>query len=309
VDHSGFVPDVNTAGLFGINDWLEGGKRMKDDLRLDDSATGQKAQGASGAGPYFAGIDSGSATTNVVVIDANKNIVGMATAITGAKVDASAKAALAAALKQKKIMPYNVKYIIATGYGRNALRWPDSDVTEITCHAKGAHHQFPNARTVIDIGGQDSKIIQMDDDGNVVDFMMNDKCAAGTGRFLEMMAKTLGMTIQEFAKAGLQWKEDIAISSTCAVFAESEVASLIEKGKPAVDIIHGLNGSVANRVVNMIARQGADGAYVMTGGVAKNDGVVGTLSERLKEEVLKPKFPEMCGALGAALLAAESVKK
>lgn len=254
---------------------------------------------------FYVGVDSGTTTTNVVIIDENKNIVSMATTLTGARVDSNAMAALGAAMKQKKIARSQIKCIIATGYGRNALRWPDRDITEITCHAKGAYHLFPKARTVIDVGGQDSKLIQLDDEGNVFDFLMNDRCATGTGRFLEMMGHTLNRSIEEMSRLGVEWDEDISISSSCAVFAESEVRSLINQNKSEKDIIHAINGAVANKIVNMIARQGAGGAFVMTGGVAKNDGIISVLSQRLGENVLRASYPEMCGALGAALYAQE----
>jgi predicted CoA-substrate-specific enzyme activase len=275
---------------------------------VPEAEEARRDEGASAPKSYFAGVDSGSTTTNVVILDDEGNVRGMSSVPTGGKVDQSAKKALGAALAQAKIMPMNVKYIVSTGYGRSALRWPDKDITEITCHARGAHQLYPEAATVIDIGGQDSKIIQLDGEGGVSDFMMNDKCAAGTGRFLEMMASTLDITMEEFIAAGLEWNEDIVISSMCAVFAESEVVSLIAREKAVSDIVHGLNNSVAKRVINMIARQGADGPYVMTGGVAKNNGVANALSEALHEDVLIPRNPEYCGAFGAAHFALEMGK-
>lgn len=255
---------------------------------------------------YYVGVDSGASTTNVVIINSDGKIVGMAMALTGAKVDSGAMAALGAAMKQCKIGRPQINYIVSTGYGRNALRWPDQDINEIVCQARGAFEQFPDARTIIDIGGQDSAIIQIDDQGNVYDFLMNDQCASGSGRFLEMMSKTLGLKIEDFTNAGLKWNEDITISSTCAVFAENEVINLIAQQKNVSDIIHGLNGAIVNRIINMIARQGADGDYVITGGVAKNDGIMNELSQRLNAKVFRPKFPEMNGAYGAALLAKEA---
>ena len=269
----------------------------------------QQSSNSQYSNNYYVGVDSGASTTNVVIINGDGKIVGMATAVTGAKIDSSAMAALAAAMKQCKIGRPQINYIIATGYGRNALRWPDQDINEIVCQAKGAYEQFPEARTVIDMGGQDSAIIQMDEQGNVYDFLMNDQCASGSGRFLEMMSKTLGLKIEDFTKAGLQWDEDVTISSTCAVFAENEVVNLIAQQKRVADIIHGLNGAIVNRIVNMIARQGADGKYIMTGGVAKNDGILNELAARLNDNVLRPKFPEMNGAYGAALLAKETKQR
>jgi predicted CoA-substrate-specific enzyme activase len=211
-----------------------------------------------------------------------------------------------ALVKQKKLDKELIRYTVATGCGRNVLRDADQDITEIACHAKGASYLFARAHTVIDMGGQDSKVVQIGDDGNVVDFIMNDTCAAGTGRFLEMMAEKLGVSPGEFSTLGRDWKEEVVISSMCAVFAESEVVSLIAGGGELPDIIHGINNSVANRVVGMLARARCAGAYVMTGGVARNTGVVRALSERLEEEVLVPQEPQLVGALGAALFAHEA---
>ena len=187
----------------------------------------------------------------------------------------------------------------------------DDSITEITCHAKGAHYLNPRVRTVIDIGGQDIKAISIDENGAVKNFLMNDKCAAGTGRFLEMMARTLGLSLEEMSTKGLEWKENVVISSMCTVFAESEVVSLVAQNKNVADIIHGLNVSVASKVGALAARLGKNnpGEYMMTGGVAKNKGITNALEEKLGAKLYICDEAQLCGALGAALFAYEKCKK
>jgi predicted CoA-substrate-specific enzyme activase len=261
---------------------------------------------------YYAGVYSGSTSTNVVVIDSDAVIVASATVATGSDSAAAARLALSEALGEAGIIEKEIAAIVATGYGRVSVPFAARDVTEITCHAKGAHRLVPGARTVIDIGGQDSKVIRLGPDGSVTEFSMNDKCAAGTGRFLELMADTLGMGIDEMARAGLHPGETIDISSMCAVFAESEVISLIARGKSTEDIVWGVDLAIAGRVASMAARLGAVAPYAMTGGVANNAGVVKALGERLGERsgrhdgMTVPDSPQICGALGAALIARES---
>ena len=180
-----------------------------------------------------------------------------------------------------------------------------SSVTEITCHARGANYLFPQARTIIDIGGQDSKVIRVDDSGNVENFIMNDKCAAGTGRFLEMQAKALSLSMEQMSSLGLSWKKEIHISNMCTVFAESEVVSLVAKNEAVADIIHGLNESVAAKTVSLVSRGKGRPGYCMTGGVSRNTGVVQCLEQKLKEKVLVSDRSQLCGAIGAALIGLE----
>ena len=177
----------------------------------------------------------------------------------------------------------------------------DENVTEISCHGRGAHYFNPDVRTILDIGGQDSKAIRLNENGEVVDFVMNDKCAAGTGRFLEMMARTLEMDISEMGPESLKWKEDIDISSMCSVFAESEVISLIALNKEKADIAHGLHKAIANKSYSLLKRVGLNETFMMTGGVAKNPGVVKAVEEKLGSKLFICKEPEIVGALGAAL--------
>ena len=205
---------------------------------------------------YFAGIDSGSATTDVVILDQDKTIVAKVILPTGAGASNGAQRALEEALQQAGLTQADLTATVTTGYGRGVIQAGDKSITEITCHAKGAHFLYPQVRTVIDIGGQDSKVIAIAPDGSVTNFVMNDKCAAGTGRFLEMMARTLELSLEEISTVGLQWKEEITISSMCTVFADSEVVSLVAQNKALPDIVHGLNQSVASRAAALYRRAG-----------------------------------------------------
>lgn len=255
-------------------------------------------------GKYFVGIDSGSTSTELVAIDKDKNIVKTVMVRTGANAGVGAKNALEKAGIDKN----DIAFIVATGYGRKNIDFADDNVTEITCHANGARHLYNDVKTIIDIGGQDSKVISLDNDGKVIGFVMNDKCAAGTGRFLENMAKVLELDMNTMAGIGLNYKNDLTISSMCTVFAESEVVSLIAENHSVADIVHGLNKSVAAKT-KVLANSAKDkSAIMMTGGVANNKGVVSELEKQLKTKMFIPKHPEFCGALGAALIAIDKTK-
>ena len=257
---------------------------------------------------YFAGIDSGSTSTDVVILDKGGKMVTGIILPTGAGAAAGAERALDEALAQAKLKREDIDAIVTTGYGRTAIAEGDKSITEITCHARGAHFLDPTVRTVIDIGGQDSKVIRLDENGNVVNFVMNDKCAAGTGRFLEMMARTMEMDLDQMSHTGLNYKEDITISSMCTVFAESEVVSLIAQNKPTDDIVHGLNKAVASKTAALAKRVGGEERYMMTGGVSKNKGLVKTLEEKLGTTLVVSDQAQLCGALGAALFARDLVQ-
>lgn len=293
----------------------QGGGQMKTRLEafFENALSGIKKEAdhadiLSGDNSYYAGIDSGSTSTNAVIIDNKKNIVSFAVIPTGTKVGESAEKAFDEALKKSDLEKEQIKNIVATGYGRSKIHFRGKDVTEITCHAKGAYFLDPTVRTIIDVGGQDSKIIRLDHDGNVLDFVMNDKCAAGTGRFIEMMAQSLQLSLEEMSTYGAKWTEEVVISNMCSVFAQSEVVSLIAEDKKLEDIVHGINKSVASKVVAIGKRVKMEGAYMMTGGVARNVGVLRAIEEKLGEKVIVPKEPDICGALGAALLATEILK-
>ena len=259
---------------------------------------------AMGTG-YFAGIDSGSTSTDVVVLNSRKEIVSSVILPTGAGAAMGAERALEEALKQANLQRDEIDAIVTTGYGRSAIQTGDKSITEITCHARGAHHLDASVRTVIDIGGQDSKVICLDENGTVVNFVMNDKCAAGTGRFLEMMAHTMEMSLDELSQRGLYYHEDVTISSMCTVFAESEVVSLIAQNKATDDIVHGLNKAVAAKTLSLVKRAGGRERYMMTGGVSKNQGLVKTLEEKLETQLIISEHAQLCGALGAALFAVD----
>ena len=256
---------------------------------------------------YTLGIDSGSTSTNAVILDENRQIKAFSVVRTGAKSSQSADAALADVLKKAGLDREDISLIVSTGYGRVSIPFADKNVTEISCHGKGAHLLFPDVHTILDIGGQDSKAIRLNDNGEVADFVMNDKCAAGTGRFLEMMARSLEISIDELGPVSLQSKENIEISSMCSVFAESEVISLIAQNKEIADIAHGIHKAIAGKAMSLLKRVGLNPGYMMTGGVAKNPGVVAVLEEQLGEKLHIYEEPEIVGALGAALYGLEEI--
>ena len=246
------------------------------------------------------GIDSGSTTTKGALFDGTQ-VVRTAILPTSANPRESILA-----LYHQLHSP-EVTFTVSTGYGRDLLEEADQKVTEITCHARGAAYLNPATRVVVDIGGQDSKVILLDNGLNVVDFLMNDKCAAGTGRFIEVMMRILEedlASIDEFVVG----KHPVNISSMCTVFAESEVVSLIADNHSAADIVHGLNQSVAAKTAALASRAGAKGPYMMTGGVARNRGVTEALEARLGAPLWLPPEPDLCGALGAALFALDSIQ-
>ena len=258
---------------------------------------------------YFAGIDSGSATTDVVILDQDRTIVAKVILPTGAGASNGAQRALDQALQQAGLTQADLTATVTTGYGRGVIQTGDKSVTEITCHAKGAHFLHPAVRTVIDIGGQDSKVIRIEPDGSVANFVMNDKCAAGTGRFLDVMARVLEVKVEELGDLGDKSTKEVGISSTCTVFAESEVISQLAMGTDKCDIIHGIHKSVAGRVSGLCHRIGVRDDVVMTGGVAQNHGIVKALQEQLGHEIHTTPLTQYNGALGAALFAYQKALK
>jgi predicted CoA-substrate-specific enzyme activase len=253
----------------------------------------------------FAGIDVGSLSTDVVLLDGDRDLAGAAIITTGASIRKAAREALDAALSAACASAGEIVFTVATGYGRDRVEFADHRLTEITCHAKGARHLFPGALTVLDIGGQDSKVIRLGHDGKVVDFAMNDKCAAGTGRFLDVMARTLEMDLEEMGKRSLLAARSLQVSSTCTVFAESEVISLIASGAAPDDIAWGVHLAISERIAALAERLGVAPPAVMTGGVAKNPAARKALEERFRLKFLLPEEPQLVGALGAALVALE----
>lgn len=257
---------------------------------------------------YAAGIDSGSSSTDAVIMDAEMNILGRAVVPTGAGASNGAHMALSMVLEEAGLKPEDITVAVTTGYGRNNIDADAKVVTEITCHARGAAFLAPGTRTVIDIGGQDSKVILIDEKGSVQNFIMNDKCAAGTGRFLEMQARTMQISMDDMSRLGIEWKNEVSISSMCTVFAESEVVSLIADNTPVPDIIHGLNNAIAQKTIGLVKRLGGQETYLLTGGVAQNKGVVKCLEKKLGAPVFVSPDSQLCGAIGAALIALESVE-
>lgn len=251
-----------------------------------------------------AGIDIGSITAETVILQDNQ-MLSSSIVPTGANSRTAAERSLTAALKQASLRQEDLAAIITTGYGRASFPSATKMITEITCHARGAFFVYPETRTVIDIGGQDSKVIRLDKQGRNVDFQMNDKCAAGTGRFLEVMARALEVKLEDLGRLSRSAQRTIKISSMCTVFAESEVVSLIAENQPQEVIIRGLHDAIADRILGMIRRVGVEEKVTLTGGVAKNEGVVQALEERLEVRVFVPPEPQIIGALGAALLARE----
>lgn len=251
----------------------------------------------------YAGIDSGSRTIKLVLYDAVKGDM-IARAIRDQGIDqADLSASLyRETLREKLGSAAAVAGSVATGYGRNALEFADAAVTEITCHAVGVLRLHPEARTIVDIGGEDSKVIRLNDAGRVQDFVMNDRCAAGTGRFLEIVARRLEGDLDEVARAAADSSDPAAISSMCVVFAETEIVGLLASGVPRQDIMAGVQASVASRVAGMVGNRGRGPVY-LTGGVARIPGMAGALSRALGQPVAVARHPQFTGALGAAILA------
>lgn len=253
-----------------------------------------------------AGIDIGSITTEALLYDKDKGVVSYTILPTGPDSKKTAEAALEKALAQPSKGASDLSYIIATGCGRKRAAFANSATTEITCIAKGVNFLFPKARTIIDIGGQDTKVIRIDEKGRVTEFEMNDKCAAGTGRFIEVMAKALNVDLEKIGDLSLKYSKELAISSICTVFAESEVISLVSEGEGLEDILYGIHKAIAGRTMGLCNRLGgAEGEVVMTGGVAKNAGVVKALENTLNTKLTIYAEPQIIGALGAAILASE----
>jgi predicted CoA-substrate-specific enzyme activase len=256
-------------------------------------------------GSLVAGIDVGAATAKAVILSDGK-VLGYAVSPTGHDVKSVTGRVIRSALEKGGLSPSidSIRYVVSTGYGRGSVEFADKTVTEIICHAKGAHFLRPSTRFVVDIGGQDSKAIEVSPEGTVTNFIMNDKCAAGTGRFLEVMAQVLEVgSIDEMGPLALSSREPCTISSTCTVFAETEVVVLRGEGNDRKDLIAGVHRAVSSRVAAMASRLKIKPDAVFTGGVAKNSGVKHYLEEELGITLHVPDEPQIVGALGAALFA------
>jgi predicted CoA-substrate-specific enzyme activase len=255
---------------------------------------------------YFAGIDIGSLTCDAVIVNEDAEIISSAIVLTGARSRNAIEAAYTEAVERADLAKDEISGLISTGYGREQVEGRQKSITEISCHARGAHFLFPKTSLILDIGGQDSKTIRVGEGGQVMDFAMNDKCAAGTGRFFQVMARALEIDLDDFGELASRATKALSISSMCTVFAESEVVSLVARGEKVEDIIAGLCRAVAERTRALAQRVGIAPEVTMTGGVAKNLGVVRALEGLLEHSFNIPDEPQIVGALGAALYARDT---
>lgn len=257
--------------------------------------------------PYSAGIDVGSTQTKAVLLDTNRAIAARALIATGANVKRAGQNALDAVIAESGIPRAEITYVVGTGYGRYKIEAGDAQVTEISCHARGAQMVFPATRTVIDMGGQDTKAIKVGPEGNVLDFCMNDKCAAGTGRFLAAAADVTGVSLDQIGELALKGTRPIKLTSVCTVFVESDIMSYMAQKKKVEDILAGVHQAIATRTIGLVRRVGIESEVTFTGGVARNVGMVRALEEKLGVSVNVGPDSHYMGALGAALFAMDKV--
>jgi predicted CoA-substrate-specific enzyme activase len=256
---------------------------------------------------YAAGVDVGSTQTKAVIVNEAQEIVCRALTDTGANVISAAEHAFQQALHHGHLPEEEVEYVVGTGYGRYRVTFGNTQVTEISCHARGAAHMFPRTRTVLDMGGQDTKAIRLMASGEIVDFCMNDKCAAGTGRFLGAAASALEIPLGDLGPTALQGSKAVRISTTCTVFAESEVLSWLGKGRKIEDILLGVHQSIAARSIGLLRRVGIEEEVTFTGGVARNQAMVEVLTNNLGLAINVSEESHFMGALGAALFAMDHI--
>ena len=256
---------------------------------------------------YAAGVDVGSTQTKAVIINEAGEIVARGLVDTGANVIQAAENAHLEALNSQGIQEEEVEYVIGTGYGRYRVTFGNAQVTEISCHGRGAVHLFPETRTVVDMGGQDTKAISVSETGDIVDFCMNDKCAAGTGRFLGAASAALDIPLGDLGDTALKSTRPVKISTTCTVFAESEVLAWLGKGKKVEDILWGVHKSIATRSGGLMRRVGVKDQVTFTGGVSKNPAMIAALEERLETKLNVSEESHFIGALGAALFALDHI--
>ena len=256
---------------------------------------------------FAAGVDVGSTQTKAVIINEEQEIIGRSLTDTGANVVLAAEETFGRALADGGLGEEEVEFVVGTGYGRYKVTFGNKQVTEISCHGRGAVHMFPGTRTVVDMGGQDTKAISVSETGEIVDFCMNDKCAAGTGRFLGAASSALDIPLNELGPTALRGERPVKISTTCTVFAESEVLSWLGKGKKIEDILLGVHKSIAGRASGLLRRVGIEEEVTFTGGVAKNLAMIEALNQRLGLEVNVSDESHYMGALGAALFALDQI--
>jgi (R)-2-hydroxyacyl-CoA dehydratese activating ATPase len=257
----------------------------------------------------YLGVDLGSTTAKAVVVDAEGSIVSSSTVAMGAVSRSGMERAVAEALASAGVERGEVAGTVSTGYGRRLVPGAQKSFTEITCHARGTAAMVPGVRLVIDIGGQDSKAITVDDEGLVDEFAMNDRCASGTGRFYEVLARALEVELEDVGPLALRGAEDLEVSSMCATFAETEIVSLLAQDLDVADIASSVHRAIAARTLALVAQVGRKQPVALTGGVAQNPAAVEYLARALGCEVLVPAQPQITGAYGAALLARDAVRR
>ena len=257
---------------------------------------------------FVGGVDVGSTQTKAVLLREDGTIVGRGLVPTGANVVQAAEKAFHAAITAGKVPDEEVEYVIGTGYGRYRVTFGNAQVTEISCHGRAAARMFPGTRTVVDMGGQDTKAIRVSPEGEILDFCMNDKCAAGTGRFLGAAARALDIPLEELGDTALRASKGVKISTTCTVFAESEVLSWLGKGKKIEEILWGVHTSIASRTIALLRRVGIEELVTFTGGVSRNPAMIQALEERLGTSLQVSEDSHYMGALGAALFALDHVR-
>lgn len=258
---------------------------------------------------YVAGIDVGSTQTKGIIINDKLGIVARTLTDTGAYVSKVAERCFEEALQISSVKREDVAYVVGTGYGRYKVNFGDAQITEISCHARGAIYLFPNTRTVIDMGGQDAKGIKTGVDGDVKDFVMNDKCAAGTGRFLANAAEALSMGLGEIGEISLKAKHPVRLTTVCTVFVESDIMSYLAQNKKVEDILGGIHSAIAARTISLVRRVGIEPEVTFTGGVSKNIGMVRALEEKLGMKLNVSPDSHFVGAIGASIFALERALK
>lgn len=257
-------------------------------------------------GSFFVGIDVGTSYVKCAILNSKKEIVSSFVKRTGTSIEDSSTTAFENAISSISISRDSIEHITATGYGKNKVLFADTNKTEISCHAKGAYHYFPKQSTIIDIGGQDTKVIKLDENGKIIRFKMNRKCAAGTGAFIEEIAYRLDLSLNDLNSLATKSTTNVPLASFCTVFAKTEILTRIKDGETVEDLIKSAFGSVIRRVIEMTE---LEGTLVLTGGlIAYNPIIAEILKSEVNAEILIPPFPQLIGAIGAALFALESSK-
>ena len=258
---------------------------------------------------YAGGVDVGSTQTKGIILDDQARIVGRGLIDTGANVVKAAEKVYAVTLADAGLRAEDVGYVVGTGYGRYKVTFGNTQITEISCHSKGAQFIFPKTRTLLDIGGQDTKAIRVNDLGEAINFSMNDKCAAGTGRFLGAAAKTLDLSLNDLGPISLSGQAPVRITTVCTVFVESEIIAYLAQGKKIEDILRGMHNAIAARSIALLRRVGIDDELTFTGGVSRNTGMVHALEDSLKMKINVSEESHYMGAIGAALFSLERAQK